>query len=280
MTQCPVLILPIHYDRLYSTNHAPRRLAMLIDGDNAEAKLLDRMLREAAKHGMVTVRRIYGDWTDKRMSRWREAANIHSFQTPHQISYTTGKNATDTFLIIEAMDILHSGHVDGFCIVSSDSDFTGLAKRIRERGMFVMGMGKVTTPESFRKACEVFTHVELLSDPPRVTTAKAPRGKPAAAPAPDAAGSPPAEPQPEPEPQLPDWKGIVSKAIEVTAQEEWARLADVGNGITKADSSFDTRAYGSRTLLSLVRTAPDRFEVREEKHEGHPPVHYVRAVQE
>ena len=265
---------------MYPANPAPRRLAMLIDGDNAEAKLLDKMLEEASKHGTVTIRRIYGDWTDKGMSRWRDTANKYAFQTPHQLNYTTGKNATDTFLIIEAMDILHSGHVDGFCIVSSDSDFTGLAKRVRERGMFIMGMGKVTTPESFRKACEVFTHVELLSDPPRVTTAKARRGKPAAAPAPDTAGSPPAEPQPEPEPQPPDWKGIVSKAIEVTAQEEWARLADVGNSITKADSSFDTRAYGSRTLLSLVKTAPDRFEVREENREGHPPVHYVRAVRE
>ena len=243
---------------------------MLIDGDNAEAGLLDKILEEASKHGTVTIRRIYGDWTSTRMSKWRDAANRHAFQTPHQLHYTKGKNATDTFLIIEAMDMLHSGHVDGFCIVSSDSDFTGLAKRIRERGMFVMGMGKVTTPESFKKACEVFTHVELLVDHPRITVMKA-QGT---------TGGVPAEPQRGPDPQVPGWKETVLKAIEMTAHEEWSRLADVGNSITKVDSSFDTRAYGSKTLLSLVKTASDRFEIKEEEHEGHPPVHYVKAIHE
>lgn len=262
---------------MYPASPAPSRLAMLIDGDNAEAKLLDKMLDEASKHGTVTIRRIYGDWTDKSMSRWSEAANKHAFQTPHQLNYTTGKNATDTFMVIDAMDVLHSGHVDGFCIVSSDSDFTGLAKRARESGMFVMGMGRTTTPESFRKACEVFTFVEFLSDRPRAVAVKGQRAKRGAQ---DATDDQQAEPQRGSEPQLPDWKDVVFKAIEMTAQEEWARLADVGNNIRKADSSFDTRAYGSRTLLSLVRTAPERFEVREEKHVSNPPVHYVRAVRE
>ena len=268
---------------MHPTNPVPRRLAMLIDGDNAEAKMLDKMLEEASKHGTVTIRRIYGDWTDKGMSRWRDVANKYAFQTPYQLTYTTGKNATDTFLVIDAMDILHSGYVDGFCIVSSDSDFTGLAKRMRERGMFVMGMGKTTTPESFRKACEVFTYVELLSDRPSVVAVKVRHDKPSAPTtptAPDTANGAQVESRSEPEPQPPGWKDIVLKAVEMTAQEEWARLADVGNSIVKIDSSFDTRAYGSRTLLSLVRTAPDRFEVREEEHEGHPPVHYVRAIRE
>ncbi|MCE2508787.1 MAG: NYN domain-containing protein [Nitrosopumilaceae archaeon] len=255
-------------------NSAPNRLAMLIDGDNAEAKLLDKMLEEASKHGTVTIRRIYGNWTDKGMFRWREAANKHAFQTPHQLNYTTGKNATDTFMVIDAMDVLHSGHVGGFCIVSSDSDFTGLAKRARESGMFVMGMGRKTTPESFRNACEIFTFVELLSDRPSVDV----EGQRAERGAQDAADEPQAEPRRDPEPQLPDWKDVVFKAIEMTAQEEWARLADVGNSIRKADSSFDTRAYGRKTLLALVRTAPETFEVREEKHVDRPPVHYVRAA--
>ena len=284
---------------LYSANPASRRLAMLIDGDNAQAKLLDKMLEEASKHGTVTIRRIYGDWTDSGMSQWRDAANKYAFQTQHQLSYTKGKNATDTFLIIDAMDILHSGYVDGFCIVSSDSDFTGLAKRIRESGMFVMGMGRAVTPESFRKACEVFTHVELLTDPQQVAIGL--QGKPSA---PDAAGrahaesdsvseSPlpdwkdmaykamPAQAGRQDNPfQLPDWKDMVYRAIEATAQEEWARLSDVGNSIVKDDSSFDVRSYGSKTLLSLVKTAPDKFEVREEPQEGHTPVHYVRIVRE
>ena len=159
------------------------------------------------------------------MSRWSEAANKHAFQTPHQLNYTTGKNATDTFMVIDAMDVLHSGHVEGFCIVSSDSDFTGLAKRAPESGMFVMGMGRTTTPESFRKACEIFTFVQFLSDRPRVVAVKRQR---AARGAQDAADDPQAEPRRGPEPQPPDWKDVVFKAIEMTAQEEWARLADVG----------------------------------------------------
>ena len=102
---------------------------MLIDGENAEASLLGQMLEEASKHGTVKIRRIYGDWTRPQMSQWREPANTYAFHTPHQIAFTQGKNATDSFLIIDAMDLLHSGSVGGFCIVSSDSDFTGLAKR-------------------------------------------------------------------------------------------------------------------------------------------------------
>ena len=252
---------------MYQANPAQRRLAMLIDGDNAQAKLLDKMLEEASRHGTVTVRRIYGDWTCPGMKQWHDAANRYAFQTPHQLSYTTGKNATDTFLIIDAMDILHSGHVDGFCIVSSDSDFTGLAKRIRESGMFVMGMGRTTTPESFRKACEVFRRVELLSDSPQAAVGDKPDATSVVQAESDSVSGP-----------LTDWKDMVHRAIEATAQEEWARLSDVGNSIVKDDSSFDVRAYGRKTLLSLVKTAPDKFEVREEQQAGNTPVHYVRVV--
>ena len=242
---------------------------MLIDGDNAEAKLLDKILEEASKHGTVTVRRIYGDWTSSGMQQWRDAANKHAFQTPHQLNYTTGKNATDTFLIIEAMDLLHSRVVDGFCIVSSDSDFTGLAKRIREQGMFVMGMGRTTTPESFRKGCEVFTHVELLSDRPEMAIAEAQQ---------DAWGSDQSGQGGKPDPS--EWQDTVRKAIEMASHEEWNRLADVGNSIVNVDSSFDARAYGSKTLLALIRMAPKQFEVKEVKLDGHPPVHYVRIIRE
>ena len=206
---------------MYPANPAPKRLAMLIDGDNAEAKILDKMLEEASKHGTVTIRRIYGNWTDTGMFRWREAANKYAFQTPHQLNYTTGKNATDTFMVIDAMDVLHSGHIDGFCIVSSDSDFTGLAKRARESGMFVMGMGRKTTPESFRNACEVFTFVDLLRDRSGAVDAK---GKRAEHGAQDAAD----EPQDEPEPQPPNWEAVVLKAIEMTAQEEMGQAVRRG----------------------------------------------------
>ena len=264
-----------------SGNTGTFRLAVLIDGDNAEAKLLGSIMDEASKHGTATVRRVYGDWTTPGMTPWRKVANTYAFQTPHQLHYTTGKNATDSFLIIEAMELLYSDHVDGFCIVSSDSDFTGLAKQIREHGMFVMGIGRSTTPESFQKACAVFTHTEILAKMQEVAagmpqvgagTKKSPDMK-------DAARSDNVvNPDSGEAHQTPDWKRMMRKAIDMASQEEWARLADVGNNLRKIDPSFDTRAYGSKTLLALVTTALDEFEIREETRDGSLPVHHVRVI--
>ena len=265
------LILPRVLIYMESEPSATRRLAMLVDGDNAEAKLLTQILEEASKHGTVTIRRIYGDWTSPSMGQWRDVASSHAFQTPHQLLSVSGKNATDTFLIIDAMDLLHSGHIEGFCIVSSDSDFTGLAKRIREEGMFVMGVGKATTPKPFKKACEVFTNVELLSDPAD-TGAEEMRGGNE----PDDGELP--EPGRGPEPTAPDWTEVVIKAIRMTAQEEWSRLAAIGDAIRRIDSSFDARAHGCKTLLPLVMTKPDLFEVvkaTEGTHVG--PLRQVRG---
>lgn len=138
------------------------KIAVLIDGDNAESALIEQILAEAGKYGRVTVKRIYGDWTDNRMCKWKELINKHAIRPMQKFSYTTGKNSTDTALIIEAMDLLHSNLVDGFCIVSSDSDYTGLAHRIREQDFFVMGIGRSHTPEAFVKACENFTFAEIL----------------------------------------------------------------------------------------------------------------------
>ena len=147
----------------YREDERQKRLAMLVDAENANPGLLREMLAEASKHGKVTVRRIYGNWTSSAMKSWQKPAKTLAFMTQHQQSYTTGKNASDMFLTIDAMDLLHSGDVEGFCLVSSDSDFTGLAKRLREAGMLVLGIGKKTTPESFRNACEVFVFEEILS---------------------------------------------------------------------------------------------------------------------
>ncbi len=267
-------------DVLYLTDPTSRKLAMLIDGDNVEARLLDKILEEASKHGAVTIRRIYGNWTNPQMSQWVKVANQYAFQTPNQLNYTKGKNATDTFLIIDAMDMLHSGHIDGFCIVSSDSDFTGLAKRIREQGMFVMGMGRVTTPESFRNACEIFTYVEILTDQPPIVVTEEQHSKDRISVTPTNADiTEGGQAVSYSKTNLPDWKDIVINAITITEHEDWARLADVGNNIRKVDSAFDARTYGSKTLLLLVRTAPDSFEIREETEGGHPPVHYIKAVQ-
>lgn len=137
-------------------------IAVLIDGDNAQAKLIKEVLQEVSKYGKATIRRIYGDWTQPQMNSWKDIVNEYSINPVQKFSYTTGKNSTDSSLIIDAMDILHAKNCDGFCIVSSDSDYTGLAKRIREEGLFVMGIGERKTPVAFVQSCEIFTFSENL----------------------------------------------------------------------------------------------------------------------
>lgn len=140
-----------------------RKLALLIDGDNAQASLLDKMLAEASKYGVLTIRRVYGDWTEPELKSWKQTLQTHALQPIQQFRNTVGKNATDSALIIDAMDILYTAGVDGFCIVSSDGDFARLATRIREKNLFVMGIGKSNTPRAFVNACEVFVYTENLS---------------------------------------------------------------------------------------------------------------------
>lgn len=138
------------------------KIAILIDGDNAESGLIEQYVAEAGRFGRVTVKRIYADWTDTRMKSWKEQLNKFAVRPIQKFAYTTAKNSTDTALIIDAMDLLHSKLIDGICIVSSDSDYTGLAHRIREEGLFIMGIGKSHTPEAFVKSCENFTYSEIL----------------------------------------------------------------------------------------------------------------------
>jgi ABC-type sugar transport system substrate-binding protein len=139
-----------------------RRIAMLIDGDNAQPSLISNMLAEASKYGLVIIRRIYGDWTTANMNGWKETLQSYAIQPIQQFRYTIGKNATDSAMIIDAMDVLYEKGVDGFCLVSSDSDYTRLATRIREKGIFVMGIGKKNTPRAFVNACDVFVFAENL----------------------------------------------------------------------------------------------------------------------
>lgn len=151
--------------RLFSASRrllSDSKIAVLIDGDNADPSLVADVLAEAGRHGKVTVRRIYADWTLPQMRVWKERLNNHAVRPIQKFAYTRAKNSTDTALIIDAMDLLHSRLVDGFCIVSSDSDYTGLAHRIREEGLFVMGIGMEHTPEAFVKACASFTYAEIL----------------------------------------------------------------------------------------------------------------------
>ena len=139
-----------------------QKIAVLVDGDNAESSLIEQYLAEAGRFGRVTVKRIYADWTDNNMKSWKEQLNKFAIRPMQKFAYTSGKNSTDTALIIDAMDLLHSKLIEGICIVSSDSDYTGLAHRIRESGMFIMGIGKSHTPQAFVKACENFTFSEIL----------------------------------------------------------------------------------------------------------------------
>ena len=140
-----------------------RNMALLIDGDNAQASLIANILAETAKYGTTTVRRVYGDWTAQQMAGWKKTLQTHALHPQQQFPHTSGKNATDSALIIDAMDLLHSGTIGGFCIVSSDSDFTRLATRIREQGLFVMGIGKPGTPKSFVNACGIFVYTTNLA---------------------------------------------------------------------------------------------------------------------
>jgi len=225
------------------------KIAMLIDGDNAQAGLLSQMLVEAGRYGQVTVRRIYGDWTTTSMNSWKDTLNFHAFQPIQQFRYTIGKNATDSAMIIDAMDILHSGVVDGFCLVSSDSDYTRLATRIRETGIFVMGIGEKKTPKPFVNACDVFVYTENL-----VTEKKAaiqPRHKD---------GSKKTKTEKEEADPIP----LLTQAFEMAVQQDgWASLASMGNALYQLDPGFDPRTYGHKQLSKMMMNFKHRFEIQE-----------------
>ena len=218
------------------------RLAVLIDADNAQASLTKELLDEVARYGAATVKRAYGDWTTTNLRSWKDELHRHAIQPIQQFRYTDGKNATDSALIIDAMDLLHAKNLDGFCIVSSDSDFTRLATRIREWGLEVYGFGNAKTPESFVAACNKFVFVEILARPP-------------------ATGAPKAVAVP-----VTSLEPLLRTAVEAaTADDGWAPLATVGSVLQKTDPSFDARNYGSSKLSELVRKQASYLEVREEK---------------
>ncbi|MBI3163596.1 MAG: NYN domain-containing protein [Chloroflexi bacterium] len=236
------------------------KIAMLIDGDNAQAGLLSQMLVEAGRHGQVTVRRIYGDWTTASMNSWKDTLNFHAFQPIQQFRYTIGKNATDSAMIIDAMDILHSGVVDGFCLVSSDSDYTRLATRIRETGVFVMGIGEKKTPKPFVNACDVFVFTENLA-----VEKKAAQQKSASQHRTKKTKQEELDPMP-----------VLSQAFEMAVmQDGWASLANFGNALYQVDPSFDPRTYGHKQLSKMISKLKDRFEMRTQEKEGNL-VFYVK----
>jgi uncharacterized LabA/DUF88 family protein len=241
-------------------------IAVLIDGDNAQAKLIKEILEEVSKYGKATVRRIYGDWTTPQMNSWKEMINQYSFSPIQKFSYTTGKNSTDSSLIIDAMDILHSSSVEGFCIVSSDSDYTGLAKRIREEGMFVMGIGRRITPKAFVQSCEIFTYAENLLPEPEEPVSKPGLKKPVKNPIRKNVAQT-EEPKKEIEvKESPDLDlSIIDKAFEISSNEdEEIHIAKIGASLRKIDPSFDPRSYGFRNLTELFRHLDKYVVVRNE----------------
>ncbi|MHA2304265.1 MAG: NYN domain-containing protein [Candidatus Hodarchaeales archaeon] len=211
-----------------------KKLAVLIDADNAKPSILDDLLSEIAKYGISSVKRIYGDWTTPQMRSWKELLVDYAIQPMQQFRYTVGKNATDSAMIIDAMDLLYTEKLDGFCLVSSDSDFTRLASRIRESGLFAYGFGEKKTPKSFVGACDKFIYIENIlkeevDHPPRKV----------------------------PVPKLKSDTKLITllrSAIEASADESgWAHLGNVGTNLVTQAPDFDPRTYGFRKLNELVK---------------------------
>ena len=272
------------------TDDEQRRLAVLIDADNAQPAVIEGLLAEIAKYGVASVKRIYGDFTSTRMTQWKQALLKHSINPVQQFAYTSGKNATDSSLIIDAMDLLYTQRFDGFCLVSSDSDFTRLAQRLREEGLLVYGFGEKKTPDAFVQACDKFVYTEVLRTeaPPR--TAAKPAG---AAPAKKAAKSAPQKPAAVAAPVAPtapaegkDKAGeplpiaLIRQAIEEASDENgWAFLGSVGSYLNKIRPDFDPRLYGHRKLSDLLKHQPRHFAIEERAVAGSSnKMIYIRAL--
>lgn len=240
------------------------RFAVLIDADNIPYRLISGILEEIAKYGVPTFKRIYADWTKPHVANWKAVLLDHAITPIQQYSYTTGKNSSDSAMIIDAMDILYTGRVDGFCLVSSDSDFTRLATRLREAGMKVFGMGEQKTPGAFRASCDKFIYIEILNQQE-------------------------SSPEPDKKKNEPQKEKVISKAdknlvnlltssVNAIADENgWAFLGELGNLVLKKRPDFDPRNYGFAKLLPLIKSLP-HFEVDErETTRKNVKLVYIRA---
>jgi uncharacterized LabA/DUF88 family protein len=229
------------------------RFAVLIDGENAQASLLPQILAEVSKVGFITVKRIYGDWTSISMNSWKNSLHKYAIQPMQQFRYTVGKNSTDSAMIIDAMDLLHSHDVGGFCIVASDSDYTRLATRIREEGLFVIGVGEKKTPEAFVNACNQFIYSENLIGPREISRKAAKEEKS----------------------DVSDPLNLLLEGFNLAAkEEEWIHLATLGNVLRQLAPAFDPRTYGHQRLQSLIKQYPETFTLKRDTSRK-PPVVYV-----
>jgi hypothetical protein len=238
-----------------------KKIAVLIDADNVSDKYIKYIFDEISNHGTPTYKRIYGDWTKPQLSSWKPILLNYSITPIQQYSYTTGKNATDAALIIDAMDILYSKNVDGFCIVSSDSDFTKLAARLREAGMYVIGMGEKKTPTPFISACEKFKYLEVLAAIPTNSSETVQRiGK-----------------QETPKEGMANTEGLIESikiiVTESSDEDGWAFLGEVGKRLNKRYPDFDTRNYGHSKLTPLISSLK-QFEIQSRKTSNPQITHY------
>lgn len=241
-----------------------KRLAILIDAENASARLIEPLLSEAAKYGTANVKRIYGDWTTPKLAPWKCSLNKFAIQPIQQFQYTTGKNSSDSALIIDAMDLLHSKNVDGFCIVSSDSDFTRLACRIRESGLNVYGFGEKKTPEAFVSACDQFIYIENLSQGDVDEESVSKPGPTGTQPSPPSAPKPTRNIQPLGPRQV---KMIRSAYDAIAPEGGWITLAILGSQILKLSPSFDPRTYGFQKLSELIASLGE-FKIARRSADG------------
>jgi uncharacterized LabA/DUF88 family protein len=239
------------------------KLAVLIDGDNIPSAYVKEMMEEIAKYGNPTIKRIYGDWTNPKLSKWKSMLLDNAITPIQQYGYTTGKNATDSAMIIDAMDILYSEKVNGFCLVSSDSDFTRLATRLREAGMQVFGIGEKKTPEPFIVACDKFIYIEILKNQSEENESETNKSKTS---------------------QKESVDKITPKVIKLIAttisdledDDGWAFLGDVGNLLQKKQPNFDSRNYGYQKLTPLIKSIKN-FEIEQrESPKGRFKLIYVR----
>ncbi|MGA9747289.1 MAG: NYN domain-containing protein [Nocardioides sp.] len=234
------------------------RLAVLIDGDNTTPTIVEALLAEIAKYGSATVKRAYGDWTTPNLRGWKEAVNSHAIQPMQQFAYTTGKNATDSAMIIDAMDLLYTGNLDGFCLVTSDSDFTKLASRLREAGKTVYGFGEPRTPQSLVAACDKFVYLDVLrraDKPKEASEGETPAAAPVRRSTTELRGNA----------KLVRW---LREGIDAASDDDgWANLGGVGSYVAKQAPDFDSRNWGYAKLVDLV-SAIDLFEVSRTSGQG------------
>lgn len=217
-------------------------LALLIDGDNASPKIICGLLAEVANYGTASVKRVYGDWTKPNLNGWKDCLLEHSLQPVQQFAYTSGKGATDGAMIIDAMDLLYTQRFSGFCLVSSDSDFTRLASRVREQGLMVYGFGERKTPRAFITACDKFVYFDVLKEIGQKANTTPPQKSPA----------------PEVDESL---ISTITASLSASSDENgWATLAEVGSRVAKQIPEFDSRNYGYQRLSELVE-ATGRFEL-------------------